>query len=56
MKGKIYCSKECNLKSKGYPSIEEVNKKYELLKNWEEVAQSFGLTRRIIQGIRKRNS
>lgn len=56
MKGKIYCSKECNLKSKGYPSIEEVNKKYELLKNWEKVAQSFGLTRRIIQGIRKRNS
>lgn len=29
---------------------------YKILKNWEKVAQHFGLTRRIIQGIRKRNS
>ena len=54
--GKIYCSKECRLKSKGYPSIDEINKSYELLGSWEKVAQSFDLTRKIIQGIRKRNS
>lgn len=56
MKGKIYCSEECRWKAKGYPSIEEVNEQYELLGNWEKVAQHFGLTRKIIQGIRKRNS
>ena len=53
--GKIYCSEECRWKAKGYPSIEEVNEQYELLGNWEKVAQHFGLTRKIIQGIRKRN-
>ena len=56
MKGKIYCSEECRWKAKGYPSIEEVNEQYEILENWEKVAQHFGLTRKIIQGIRKRNS
>lgn len=56
MKGKIYCSEECRWKAKGYPSIEEVNEQYELLGNWEKVAQHFGLTRKVIQGIRKRNS
>lgn len=55
-KGKIYCSEECRWKDKNYPSIEEVNSKYLELKSWEKVAESFGLTRRIIQGIRKRNS
>lgn len=54
--GKIYCSKECRFKDKGYPSIEEVNNQYELLGTWEKVANYFGLTRKIIQGIRKRNS
>lgn len=54
--GKIYCSEECRWKAKGYPSIEEVNEQYEILRNWEKVAQHFGLTRKIIQGIRKRNS
>lgn len=38
------------------PSLEEVNEQYEILKNWEKVAQHFGLTRRIIQGIRKKDS
>ena len=56
VKGKIYCSKECRENDKHYPSIEEVNEQYELLGNWEKVAQHFGLTRKIIQGIRKRNS
>lgn len=55
-KGKIYCSKECREADKQYPSLEEVNEQYKILKNWEKVAQHFGLTRKIIQGIRKRNS
>lgn len=53
---KIYCSEECRWKDKNYPSIEEVNEQYKILGSWEKVAQYFGLTRRIIQGIRKRNS
>lgn len=55
-KGKIYCSKECREMDKHYPSIEEITEQYETLKSWEKVAQHFGLTRKIIQGIRKRNS
>lgn len=55
-KGKIYCSKECRDADKHYPSLEEVEEQYKMLKSWEKVAQHFGLTRRIIQGIRKRNS
>ena len=55
-KGKIYCSKECREADKHYPSLEEVTEQYEILKSWEKVAQHFGLTRKIIQGIRKRNS
>lgn len=53
--GKIYCSEECKWKAKGYPSIEEVNEQYRLLGTWEKVAQYFGLTRRVIQGIRQRS-
>lgn len=34
----------------------EVNEQYEILRNWEKVAQHFGLTRRVIQGIRKKDS
>ena len=54
--GKIYCSDKCrdSVKFAGYPSIEEVEERYEELKNWEKVAESFGLTRKVIQGIRKR--
>lgn len=54
--GKIYCSEECKWKDKGYPSINEINEQYEILGSWEKVANYFGLTRKIIQGIRKRNS
>jgi Zn finger protein HypA/HybF involved in hydrogenase expression len=54
--GKIYCSEECRWADKNYPSIEEVTSKYEELHSWEKVAQSFGLTRKIIRGIRQRNS
>ena len=56
IKGKIYCSEECKWKSKDYPSIEEVNKQYKNLGSWQKVADYFGLTRKIIQGIRYRNS
>jgi hypothetical protein len=54
--GKIYCSDECrdSVRYAGYPNIEEVEQKYEELHSWEKVAESFGLTRKIIQGIRKR--
>lgn len=54
-KDKIYCSKECREADKRYHSIEDVNEQYEILKSWEKVAKHFGLTRKIIQGIRKRN-
>lgn len=53
-KGKIYCSKECREKDKKYPDIEEVLEQYELLHSWDKVATHFGLTRKIIQGIRNR--
>lgn len=54
--GKIYCSDECrdSVRYAGYPTIEEVEERYKELKNWEKVAESFGLTRKVIQGIRKR--
>lgn len=53
-KGKVYCSEECRYNSKGYPTIEEISEQYSILKSWEKVAQHFGLTRKIINGIRKR--
>lgn len=31
--GKIFCSKECNLANKGYPSLEELNEQYKILKS-----------------------
>lgn len=55
-KGKIYCSKECRWKAKGYPSIDEISEQYKILKSWEKVVQYFGLTRKIIQCLRKRHS
>lgn len=52
--GKIFCSKECMIKSKNYPSYEEIHKKYEELGSWEKVASFFGITRKVVRGIRKR--
>lgn len=54
--GKIYCSKECrnSVRYSNYPTIEEVEERYKELNTWDKVAESFGLTRKIIQGIRKR--
>ena len=39
-----------------FVNLEEVSEQYEILKNWEKVAQHFGLTRRVIQGIRRKDS
>lgn len=55
-KRKLYCSDECKYKSKNYSSIEEVTEQYKLLHSWEKVAQHFNLTRKIIQGIRNKDS
>lgn len=56
---KKYCSNECRYSSenvnKNYPSYEEITSKYEELKSWEKVAKFYDITRKIIQGIRKRN-
>lgn len=54
MKGKIFCCEQCKYEYKKYPSIEEIQKQYELLHNWTEVAKYFNLTRKVIQNIRKR--
>lgn len=57
--GKKYCSPECRRKAQGYdayPTIDEIKEQYEILKSWEKVAQHFGITRTIVNGIRKRNS
>lgn len=53
--GKIYCSKECRDSSKNYPTKDEITKKYQELKSWEKVAQFYNLTRKILQGIRKKS-
>ena len=52
---KTFCSKECMLKSRGYPSYEELQEKYIELHSWEKVANFFNITRKIIRGIRKRH-
>ena len=54
MKGKIYCSAECRMKDKNYPSYEEVKAKYNELKSQKKVGEYFGLTRKIIIGILKK--
>ena len=55
-KGKIYCSDKCRKEDKGYPSIKAVLEQYELLGTWQKVSDHFGLTRKIVQGIRNQNS
>lgn len=54
VRGKIYCSHECMMKDKNYPDRNEVVKKYEELKSQKKVAEYYGLTRKIIIGILKR--
>ena len=53
MKGKIYCSSECRDSSKNYPTKEEVEAQYIILKSWQKVAEHFNITRRIVGNIRK---
>lgn len=56
IKGKKYCSDKCRIEVKNLPTLNEINLKYNELKSWEKVANSFNVTRRIIQGIRKKLS
>ena len=51
-KGKIYCSKECRIKAKNYPTKQEVLDKYQELHSWQKVADFYKITRRIVQRIR----
>ena len=54
-KNKIYCSDECREADKGYPTYDEITAKYDELKSWDKVAQFYGVTRRILQRIRRIN-
>ena len=56
-----YCSEKCKNLSKQqnfnkYPTFEEINCKYQELKSWQRVADYFNITRKIVQGIRKRKN
>lgn len=53
MKGKIYCSSECRNAAKKYPTKEEIEAQYIILKSWQKVAEHFNITRRIVDRIRK---
>ena len=55
-KGKKFCSKECKNNIKYYPSLEEINEKYNELKSWDKVASFFGITRKITRIIRGANT
>ena len=54
VKGKRFCSDECRDKAKGYPDKDTVVEKYRELKSQKKTADYFGLTRKIIIGILKR--
>lgn len=51
---KRFCCAECREKSKNYPPIEELRKKYEELKSWQKVAEFYSLGRSIIRRIRRK--
>ena len=56
-RGKRFCSKECRNNIKYYPTLEEINSKYDELKSWYKVADFFGITRKIttiIRGVNKK--
>jgi len=55
-KGKIYCSNECREADKKYPTFEEIIAKYNELNSWEKVANYYGITRKILQRIRRLNN
>lgn len=54
IRGKKFCSDICRNKHKNYPEKCEVLAKYGELKTWVNVASYFGLTKKIIQNIRKK--
>ena len=51
-RGKKFCSKECRNNIKHYPTLEELNEKYEELKSWNKVIDFFGITKKIMRVIR----
>ena len=54
--GKTFCSKECMETNKHYPTKSEVEGQYKLLGTWEKVASHYGISRRVIQRIRAKDS
>ena len=52
-KGKKYCSYKCRIQDKHYPSIDEINSKYQELGTWAKVSDYFGISRRVLQDLRK---
>lgn len=54
--GKTFCSKECRETNKHYPTKSEVEEQYKLLGTWEKVASHYGISRRVIQRIRAKDS
>jgi hypothetical protein len=52
--GKIYCSTQCRESVKRYPTLQEINNLYSLLKSWDKVAEQLNTTRRVTQSIRRR--
>ena len=54
MKGKIFCSTECRIQAKNYPSKEEVEEQYTILHSWQKVAEYFNITRRVLSHIRNK--
>ena len=55
-KGKKYCSKKCRIDANGYPSKTEVEAKYKELQSIQKVSDFYGLSRKIITGILKREA
>ena len=53
--GKTFCSKECREVNKHYPT-KSVEEQYKLLGTWEKVASHYGISRRVIQRIRAKDS
>ena len=56
---RTYCCNACKEKARieqfsKYPTLDQVNECYKKLKSWQKVADYYSVTRRIIQGIRKR--
>ena len=52
---KRFCSKECRNNISHYPTLEEINEKYNELKSWDKVANFYGITRKITRVIRGTN-